>query len=124
LITVAAGINTSDLKYIYHTSPRPEQTNELFIVHASVNGSFGDLEPIHVHDRENRARFSGVDVLISMPGSRSWASFSFAVTNNAGNDKMRIVHDGAKGDTESITEFTTFMDGSRGFGIDMAGISK
>jgi hypothetical protein len=56
-----------------------------------------------------------------MPGSRSRASFSFAVTNNAGNDKMRIVHDGTEGDTESITEFTTFMNGPRGFSIDMTG---
>jgi hypothetical protein len=73
-----------------------------------------------VNDRENCARLSGINVLISMPGSCSWTSLSLAVTNNAGNDKTRVIHDGAKGDTESITKFTTFMNGSRGFSIDMA----
>jgi hypothetical protein len=76
-----------------------------------------------VQDRENRARFSGINVLKPMPGSCSWTSFSLAVTNDAGDDKMRIIHDGTEGDTESITKFTTLMNGPGGFSVDMTGVN-
>jgi hypothetical protein len=103
--------------------PRPEQGYELFVIHASVNSTFRDLEPIHMHNGENRARFSGIDVLVPMPGSGGRTAFRLAITNNTGNDKMRVIHDSAKRNAESVTEFAAFMDGSGSFCIDMAGIN-
>lgn len=74
-----------------------------------------------MYNRENRARFSRIDVLARMPGSGGRAGFGLAIANDTGNDKMGIIHDSAKRNTESVAKFTTLMNGSRGFGIDMTG---
>jgi hypothetical protein len=76
-----------------------------------------------MYNRENRARLSGIDVLARMPGSGGRTGFGLAVTNDTGNDKMGIIHDSAKRNTESVAKFSTLMNGSRGFGIDMAGFN-
>jgi hypothetical protein len=121
LITVTAEKNMHETRRIHDiVHPKPEQGYKLFVVHASVNGAFGDLKPIHMYNRENRARFSGIDVLVRMPGSGGRAGLGLAITNDTGNNKMRIIHDSAKRNTEGVAEFATLMNGSGGFGIDMA----
>lgn len=40
--------------------------------------------------------------------------FGFTVANYAGDDQVRVVHNRAKGDAERVTEFSTFMNTSRG----------
>ena len=52
------------------------------------------------------------------------ASLRFAVTDYANDDQIGLVHHSSKGDTESISEFTTFVNGSWGFCIDVTGAEQ
>ena len=49
----------------------------------------------------------------------SGASLGLTVTNYTYTDQVGFVHDGTEGDAEGVTEFTTFVDGTRGLGIDV-----
>ena len=44
-----------------------EESCDLLVVHRAVDGSFGDLEAVHMDNRQNRPRFCGVDVLVTVP---------------------------------------------------------
>ena len=48
-----------------------------------------------------------------MPGSGCRSCLCFAITDYAYNDEIRVIHDCAERDTESIAQFTTFMDRPR-----------
>ena len=43
----------------------------------------------------------------------------FTITDDTDTDEIGLVHDSAERDTESISQFTTFVDGTRGLGIDV-----
>lgn len=46
-----------------------EERDELFVVHAPVDGALADLEAVDVHDREHCAGFAGVEVFVAVPGA-------------------------------------------------------
>ena len=86
-------------------------------------------------DWNDGSRLCGIDVFASVPGPGfcqigllgvsidlrcCWSALSLAISNHASHDKIRLVHDGAKGYGESITQLSAFMDGARCFGIYMA----
>jgi hypothetical protein len=43
-----------------------------------------------------------------MPSCGCWTSFCFTIANHTSNDKVGVIHHGAKGDTEGIPQFSTF----------------
>lgn len=47
---------------------------KLLVIHATVDGSFADLEAVHMNDRQNSSRFLGIDVLGSMPSAANTKS--------------------------------------------------
>ena len=49
----------------------------------------------------------------------SGASLGLTVPNDTYTDQVGLVHDSAEGDTKSIAELTTFVDGSWSLRIDM-----
>jgi hypothetical protein len=111
--------------------------NYLLIVHRSINGALGNFEPVDVNDRQDCTRFSGIDVLETMPSARinyyqkrniegkdenircRWAGLCLPITNDAGDNKVRIIHHGTEGYTQSISQFTPFVDAARCFSIDV-----
>jgi hypothetical protein len=115
-----------------------EKRRQLFIVHGSVDGSFGDLESIDVHDGKDGTGFGRVDVLESVPCAgiifsvvddrtrkksvdlRSCgSSLSLSVTYYACNHEVWFIHDGAKGYTQGVAQFTAFVDGSGSCAVDV-----
>jgi hypothetical protein len=73
-----------------------------------------------VDNREDGTRLSRVDILDSMPSGSGGASLCLTVTDDAADDEVWVVHDGAEGDAEGVAELTTLVDGSWSFCVDMA----
>jgi hypothetical protein len=97
----------------------PEQHHNFFIIHRTVNCVLGSLEAVDMHDRKNGPGSSWIDILEPMPSAKTRQSacgelknqinlrscgscLSFAIADDTGNNKIRPIHDGAKGDAENI----------------------
>lgn len=80
------------------------------------------------------SRLGRVDVLDGVPGTTTVSQVScsgeidlrcsrttlgLTISNNAGDNQVWVIHDCTKRDSQRVTELTTFMDGSWGFGIDV-----
>ena len=50
---------------------------------------------------------------------RRWACLGLAITDDAGNDEVWIIHHGAEGYAESISQFAPFVDTAWGFSVDV-----
>ena len=59
---------TSALKQRDNSDHKPEESNDLFVVHGSINGPLGNLETVDMDNGDYRPGFSGVDVLVTVPG--------------------------------------------------------
>ena len=44
-----------------------EEGDELLVVHAAIDGTFGNLEAVDVDNGDNGTGFFGVNVLVSVP---------------------------------------------------------
>ena len=49
----------------------------------------------------------------------SGTSLSLTITDNTDTDQVGLVHDSTEGDTKSIAELTTFVDGAWSLGVDV-----
>lgn len=108
------------------------------MVHASEDGAFADLEPIQMEDWENCTRLFGVDVLDAVPraiGSqtstkeremqhsrRSRPSLGFTITNNTGNNEVRVIHHSTKRHSQCITQLSTFVNCAGCLSVDVTEI--
>jgi len=100
-----------------------EEGDDFLVVHGSEDGAFRDFEAVDVEDGEDGTRFGRVDVLEAMPSSSGGTGLCFAIAYDAAYNEVWVVHDGAKGGTECVAEFTAFVDCTRSFGVDVAGES-
>lgn len=114
-----------------------EERRELLVVHRAVDRALRDLESVDVHDRDHRARLGGVDVLVPMPramneevsgegqgGKREdtrcgGTGLGFAISDDADDDEVWLVHDSTERDAERVSELATFVDGAWRLGIDV-----
>lgn len=96
-----------------------EKGSHLLVIHRSIDGTFRNLEAVNVNDWEDSARLSGVNVLESVPRCGSGAGLGFTVTDDAGYDEVGLIYDCSEGDTERVSQLSTFMDSTRSFGIDV-----
>lgn len=97
----------------------PKQRHDLFVVHRTVDRALRNLVAVDMHDRKNGARLSWIDVLGQVPSAETSSSassklkdkpdlrscgscLSFAIANDTSNNKVRLIHDGTKGDAESV----------------------
>jgi len=96
-----------------------KQSSDFFVVHNSEDGPFGNLESVDMEDGKDSARLCRVEILDSVPGSRSRTSFCLSVADDASDNEVRVVHYRTEGNAESVTELTALVNGSRGFGVDM-----
>lgn len=63
-------------------------------------GRIADLPSVEVKDREHRTVADRIEKLIRLPRRRERACFRLAVTDDAGDDQIRVV----EGRTERVTE--------------------
>jgi len=96
-----------------------EKRHDLLVVHGSEDSSLRNFKTVDVKDGQDGARFGRVDVLECMPSRSCWTSFSFTVSDDTGDDKVRIVHYGSKGDTEGVPKFSTLVYTSWSFRVDV-----
>jgi hypothetical protein len=97
----------------------PKQRHDLFVVHRTVDCALRNLVAVDMHDRKNGPRLSWIDVLEQVPSAERSSSassklkdkpdlrscgscLSFAIANDTSNNKVGLIHDGAKGDAESV----------------------
>lgn len=55
---------------------------------------------------------------MDLRGSRT--GFRFSIANHTGDNKIRVIHDRTERDSQGITQFTTLMNRTGSFCIDMA----
>jgi len=53
-----------------------------------------------------------VTYLVSVPGSSSRSSLTLPITNDGDSDHVRLVHDTTVRNSETVSKFTTFVDGT------------
>jgi hypothetical protein len=58
-------------------------------------------------------RLTGIDLRCSR------AAFSFAVAYQASDDQVWVIHDCAEGNSQRVTQFTTLVDRTWSFRVDM-----
>jgi hypothetical protein len=90
-----------------------------------------------MHNRKDSPRFSWVDILEPVPSAETsepvsgklmnqidlrscWTRLSFAIADDTSNNKVRLVHDGTKGNTKGITQLSALMDTTGSLGVHMA----
>jgi hypothetical protein len=56
-----------------------------------------------------------------VPGGGSGTCFGLSVAYDAAYNEVWVVHDGAKGYTEGVPEFTAFVDCAGSLGVDVTG---
>jgi hypothetical protein len=61
-----------------------------------------------------------VEEFIGVPSGSEGSGFSFPVPYNAAYNQVRVIKGSAVSVRNGITQFTTFMDGARGFRGDVA----
>jgi hypothetical protein len=71
-------------------------------------------------NRQDSPRLFGINEFVAMPGSCCWSGLGLTVTDNTGNNQVRIIHDCTKGNRESISQFATFVDRSGNLSVDGA----
>jgi hypothetical protein len=114
-----------DARRLEHRPPRNEahsrNRGQFPTTDAGEHGRIGDLEPVEMEVRKNRAIASGIEKLVGVPTRGKCARFRLAIPDDAGHDQIRIVERRAEGMNQRISEFTPFMDRPRRFRCDVAG---
>ena len=74
-----------------------DQVGQFLAADAGEHGRIGDLEPVEMKDRKNRAIARGIQKLVGVPTGGKRAGFRLAVADDAGDDQIRIVEGRAIG---------------------------
>ena len=64
MVDVVQVLNKADL-----ISVTAEESTHFLVVHGTVNGTLGNLEPIDVNNGNDSAGLGGVNVLVSVPST-------------------------------------------------------
>ena len=84
-------------------------------------GRVGDLVPVEVQDRQHGAVRRGIEELVGMPRRGERSGLRLAVADDAGDDEIRIVEDGAERVAERVAQLATLVDRPRALGRRVAG---
>src|SRR5439155_15506708 len=94
---------------------------QLLATDACRDGRVGDLIAIEVQNRQNGPVASRIEELVAVPPGRERSGLRLAIADNAGNQEIRVVEDGAVSMTERVAQLASFMDGTGRFRRHMAG---
>ena len=93
----------------------------LFVGDAGEYRGIADLKAVEVENRQHSAISYGIQKLVAVPGGCQRTGFCLAIAYHAGCNQVRIVKHRAKGMRQRIAQFAAFVDGTGGFGCNMAG---
>ena len=98
-----------------------EQLRQFFARNAREHRRARDLVAVEVQDRQNCAIARGVEKLVRVPAGRERSGLRFAVTDDAGNDQLRIVEGRTVSVRQRVTELAAFMDRAGRFRRNVTG---
>jgi len=81
----------------------------------------GDLVAVEVQDRQHGAVGHRVEELVGVPGSGECAGLGLPVADHAGHQETRVVHGGAVGVGQRVTQLAALVQGAGRLGSGMAG---
>ena len=90
-----------------------EELRQLLVGHRLVDRGVGDLEAVHVQDRQHRAGGGRVEELVGVPGARRGAGLRLAVADDAGRDQVRVVERRAERGGERVAQLAALVDRAR-----------
>ena len=94
---------------------------QVFIAGPRLNRRSGNLVAVEVQNRKHRAVPRWIEEVDGLPASFERTSLRFSVTDDAGNDQIRIVESGAESVNQRIAKFSALMHGIRNVRSAMAG---
>lgn len=97
-----------------------EQRAQFVFGNAGQDGRIGDLVAVQMQDRQHSAVARRVEKLVRVPRGGKRPGFGFAVTDDAGDDKVRIVESGAIGMGKRVTQLAALVNRAGHIGRDMA----
>jgi hypothetical protein len=59
--------------------------------------------------------------LVCVPSGGSWAGLALTITNDSDGDMVGLVHDTSVRDSKAVSQFTSFVDGTGRFSVDLIG---
>src|SRR5215472_16004018 len=85
---------------------------ELFVADATEDGGIGNLVAIEMQDRQNNLIRGRIQELIGVPARRECPRFRLAVTDDTGDNQIRIVERCSIGMRDGAAEFAPFVNGA------------
>src|SRR4029450_3939463 len=73
-----------------------------------------DLVSVEMKDGQDRSIVNGIEELVGVPRRRERSRLGLAVADDTGDEKIRIVENGAGGVTQGVTELAALVDRARG----------
>ena len=93
---------------------------ELVVRNAREHGRIGDLVAVEVQDWQHGAVARGIEELVGMPARGERPRLGLPVTDDAGDDQVRIIESRAMRVRKRIAEFAAFVDRAWRLGRHMA----
>jgi len=87
-----------------------EESNELAFRDTGEHCRVGDLVAVEVQDRQHGAVGARFEELVPVPPRRQRPRFRLTVSDDAGDQQIRVVEGGAEGVTEGVAELAALMD--------------
>ena len=98
-----------------------EKLIQFLMTDAGQHARVGDLVPVQVQDREHHTVGEGIEKLVGVPGGRQRAGFRLTVADHTGHDQVGIVVGSPVRVRNGVTQFASFVNGSRSLGCHVAG---
>jgi len=87
-----------------------QQIGQLAAADARQHGRVRDLETVQVQDRQDDTVACGVQELVGMPARCQRSGLRFAISDDTGDDQVRIVERGAVRMGERVAELPALVD--------------
>ena len=89
-----------------------KELGEFLVGHAGKDGGVGNLVAVEVQDRQDDTVGRRVHELVGLPRGGKRTGLGFTVAHHGHGQQARVVHDGAIGVAERVTELAALVDGA------------
>src|SRR5215208_1100328 len=96
-----------------------EYRADLVIGRASQHGGVGDFVAVEVQDREHGTVASRVQEAYALPGALQGSGLGLAVTDDRGDEEVRVIEGRAEGVREDVAELAALVDRAGGGHADV-----
>ena len=98
-----------------------QQLFQLQLGDAGKQGRIGDLVAVEMKNRQNRSVGGRIEELVGVPGGGQRSGFRLAVSDDAGDDEIRIIEHCSERMAEGIAQLAALVDRARTLRRGMAG---